>query len=231
MNTATRIPRAFTSLCLTLVMMMTVVAVPRASADEMYGKYQIYSSNIEDMLFYSVYTPEQQRQYSTTYLHSAFAPTFITSAEDVYTNYLSGNDKRITFYTGVEVNTREHAEAFASYVASKSNYRHRYAAWFSLDYYNSSIVTTRYCVYLIEGWDETMPVTDLTLDLFFSDYGIQLWFYEVGHGDQIRDKWDYIRDTMCCSLAVWFRVQQPRDGITVGMQFTNHDGDWLPNYV
>lgn len=226
-----RLCKTATALFLVFIaVLMSVTSLP-AYADERYGDYLIYRDNsMEDIVLYFVYTPEQQREYPPNVLRHAVGPAFNTSPEDVYTNAFSGNDIKVSFFRGVGVETQGQAEAFAGYIGSKSLAKHHCSGLFSLRYDYGSYTTTRYCVYLIEGWDETMPIDDLTHDLFFSDYEVQLWFHEVGQGNQVHEQWDYIQNTMGCCMAVWFHVQPPKDGMTVGFQFTSRDYEKLPNY-
>ncbi len=217
-----------TTICIMIIML---TMIPMACADEKYGEYEIYSSGMEDIIMYSVYTPEQIQTYSEEVRHHAIAPTFVTDSTDVYVGADSGSDIRITFYRGMEIEERDQAEAFAGYVAGKSRAQHCYAGWFSLEHGTGTSRYTAYCVFIIEGWDESMPLEDLTRDLFYNNTDTSLQFYELGHGDIINEKWDWIRNEMHCNMAVWFQVKQPRDGMTTGMTFTDRESGFLYPYA
>ncbi|MCR5136348.1 MAG: hypothetical protein K6C12_04550 [Oscillospiraceae bacterium] len=210
------------SVSLLFALLMLLAVIPAAFADEKFGDYQIYSTSYEDIKMYSVYTPEQLRKYSTNVLHHAIAPTFVTDATDVYSNMYSGNDIRITFYRSMEILSSDQAQVFSEYLLTKTHARHAYSGWFSLTHGSGSGSYTDYCAYMIEGWDTGMSTDLLTRDLFFNGSGIQLWIYNLGQGNIISSRWDWIRNEQNCSIAIWLNVAQPQGGMTVGMMFENH---------
>ena len=204
--------RLFSLVCLLGILISLFAMLMPAKADA--ANYKVKQWKDGDLYCYTVYTGALPKNYGPTFAR--------TDAE----NYYSRDRKiRIALYTPWEDPTDAQADAFYKYLLSQTSKKAQ-AGWYGITY--SGSYTTRY-VYKIEGWNQDDPLNSLlSAGPFQNSMGYTLELVNIGHGDQVRDKWRYLRDTLQCTTAVYFGVKNPRDGATVGFRFIDENGDYIP---
>ena len=203
--------RVISLVCLLGILISLFAAFMPAKADA--ANYKVKQWKDGDLYCYYVYSGSLPKYYE---------PTFIRTDAD---NFYSGDKKiRIAFYSPWGNPTNAETEAFYKYLLSKTSKKAQ-AGWYSITYSGDYPYTVRY-VYKIEGWNQDDSLNSLlNAGPFWSSTDYTLDLINIGHGDQVSEKWSYLRNTLYCSTAVYFGVKSPRDGATVGFQFTNEYGD------
>ena len=199
--------RLISMICLIAILVLTFsMSVPvRADAASNYNVKQWSDGN--GTYYYYVYRGSLPRYYE---------PTFIRHK---WNNYYSDDGKiRFAIYSPYGSPNKAESEAFYKYLLSKTKSQYAQAGWYSLDFGNY----TSYHVYKIEGWNQNLSINRLINEspLWNTD-GEKLELINIGRGDVINEKWTYIRDTLNCTTAVYFKLKNPKVGVTVGFRFSD----------
>lgn len=177
------------------------------------ANYKVKQWKSGDLYCYTVYTGSLPKYYE---------PTFVRTDLD---NYYSYDRKiRIALYHPYGEPTAAQADAFYKYLLSKVS-RKSQAGWYEINYNGDVPYSTRH-VYKIEGWNQDFSLnTLLNAGPFWNYEDGRLELVNIGHGDQVVEKWRYLRDTLHCTTAVYFSVKNPKDGATIGFRFYDWEGE------
>lgn len=198
--------------CLLGILVLLFALLMPVQADA--ANYKVKQWQDGDLYCYCVYSGTLPKYYE---------PTFVRTNLD---NYYSQDRKiRIAVYHPWGVPTTEQADAFYKYLLSKVSKKSQ-AGWYSINFHDDNHPYTMTYVFKIEGWSQDSSLYSLlNAGPFWNSENGRLELVDIGHGDQVHEQWRYLRDTLSCTTAIYFRVKDPRDGATVGFRFYDWNGD------
>ena len=206
-------PRRHISLiCVVLICSLILsLSIPIEAAAA--SSYKVKSWKNDGVYYYYVYRGSLPKHYE---------PTFYRLPTDIYT---ASNGMKITFYSPyapwVDV-TEAQANAFMRYQADKSSARYKCASWFGITQTDDWGKKTSYHPYKIEGWNNTQSLSKLLNAGYFSNSeGERIEVIKIGNGNVKSEKWDYIRNTLGCFNAFYWKSVNA----TLGFRFYDWFGD------
>ena len=204
--------RHISLICFVLIFSLILSLSIPIEADAASG-YKVKSWKNDGVYYYYVYKGSLPKYYE---------PTFYRLPTDIYT---ASNGMKITFYgpyaPWVDV-TEAQANAFMRYQADKSSARYKCASWFGITQTDDWGKKTSYHPYKIEGWNNTQSLSKLLNAGYFSNSeGERIEVIKIGNGNVKSEKWDYIRNTLGCFNAFYWKSVNA----TLGFRFYDWFGE------
>ena len=203
--------------CLTLILALLFSLTITVSADAA-SSYKVKSWKEGETHYYYVYKGSLPKYYY-------YNPTFCRNTWDIF----KGSDGiKLSFYTGLYDVTDAKALAFVYYLGEKTINKQK--SW-SANYFSFNNGEQFY-VYRIEGWYAQNSSANKLINagLFVNEFGEKLDLIKIANGNVQNSQWDYIRNTLKCSLAFYFNTKSPKSGVTIGFKFYDSWGDPMDMY-